>query len=237
MKRFFAATVVAAFVAMTCLGAMASSDGPKVTADEALTRLKEGNTRFVGGASVAPHQDAARRQETTAHGQHPFATILGCADSRVPAELVFDQGVGDLFMVRVAGNVAATDEIGTIEYGAEHLGVPLVVVLGHTNCGAVTAVVKNEPVTENIGKLVTPIVPAVKGVKERFATSDVGEIIAKSIEANVWQAIADMYAKSPLLKKMAAQGKLRVVGALYHTDSGEVQWLGEHPHQDMLLGR
>jgi len=236
MKRFFAASAMAAFLVTFSAMAMAFSGGPGVTAEEALAKLKEGNTRYVSGASVAPRQDAARRHETATGGQHPFVSVLSCADSRVPLELLFDQGVGDIFAIRVAGNVAATDEIGTIEYGAEHLGVPLVVVLAHTKCGAVTAVVKTEPVTENIGRLVAPIVPAVKGVKSRFATSDLDEVISRSIEANMWQAISDMYAKSPMLKKMAAEGKIKVVGALYDIDSGEVRWFGEHPANATLLG-
>lgn len=237
MKRFFTATLAATLVMGLCALAMASSAGPGLTPDEALTKLKEGNNRYVAGASVAPHQDAARRHETATGGQHPFATVLSCADSRAPVEVLFDQGVGDIFVVRVAGNVAATDEIGTIEYGAEHLAVPLIVVLGHTKCGAVTAVVKNEPVTENIGQLVAPIVPAVKAVKSRFASSNADELISKSIEANIWQAISDMYAKSPLLKKMAAAGKVKIVGALYDIDSGEVHWYGEHPSNANLLGK
>ncbi|EFL50494.1 carbonic anhydrase [Solidesulfovibrio fructosivorans JJ]] len=237
MKRAFAAFAAAVFVAATCALALASSAGPGLTSDEALAKLKEGNDRYVAKASVAPRRDAARRHETATGGQHPFATVLACSDSRVPVEVVFDQGVGDIFVVRVAGNVAATDEIGTMEYGAEHLGVPLIVVMGHTKCGAVSAVVKNEPVTENIGKLVAPIVPAVKSVKARFATANTDELIAKSIEANVWQAISDIYAKSPLIKKMAAAGKVKVVGALYDIDSGEVHWLGEHPNNAILLGK
>ncbi len=237
MKRYFTATTMLTLLFGLCAMAMASSGGPGLSADEALAKLKEGNMRYVAAASVAPHQDAARRHETATDGQHPFATILSCADSRVPLEIVFDQGVGDIFAVRVAGNVAAVDEIGTMEYGAEHLGVPLIVVLGHTKCGAVTAVVKNEPVTENIGKLVSPIVPAVKSVKSRFASSDLEELINKSIEANIWQAISDIYAKSPLLKQMAAAGKVKVVGALYDIDSGEVRWFGEHPSVATLLGK
>ncbi len=236
MKRFLAAMATTVFFMAMCAAALASSAGPGVTAEEALARLKEGNTRYVSRASVAPRQDAARRHETATGGQHPFATVLSCADSRAPVEVLFDQGIGDIFVVRVAGNVAATDEIGTIEYGAEHLGVPLVVVLAHTKCGAVTAVVKNEPVTENIGKLVAPIVPAVKGVKSRFATADVNEIVSLSIEANMWQAMSDMLAKSPLLKKMAAEGKIKVVGALYDIDSGEIHWYGEHPAAGSKLG-
>jgi len=237
MKRYLTLMAAAVLTISMATAAMAFSGGAGVSSDEALSRLKEGNTRYIGGAAVGPRQDAARRHETTVGGQHPFATVLTCADSRVPVEVVFDQGVGDIFTVRVAGNVANTDEIGTIEYGAEHLGVPLVVVLGHTKCGAVTAVVKNEHVTENIGKLVAPIVPAVDGVKKRFASADMDELISRSIEANVWQAIADMYAKSPLLKKMAADGKIKVVGALYDIDSGDVHWFGEHPANAALLGK
>ena len=237
MKRLFTATTMLALLLACCALALASSGGPGLTADEALAKLKEGNMRYVAQASVAPHQDAARRHETATDGQHPFATILSCADSRVPLEILFDQGVGDIFAVRVAGNVAAVDEIGTMEYGAEHLGVPLIVVLGHTKCGAVTAVVKNEPVTENIGQLVAPIVPAVKSVKSRFASASLDEVISKSIEANVWQAISDIYAKSPLLKKMAAAGKIKVVGALYDIDAGTVLWFGEHPSNASLLGK
>ena len=237
MKRYLTAMAVAAVTISMATAAMAFSGGAGIGADEALGRLKAGNTRYIGGAAVGPHQDAARRHETATGGQHPIATVLSCADSRVPVEVVFDQGVGDVFVVRVAGNVANTDEIGTIEYGAEHLGVPLVVVLAHTKCGAVTAVVKNEHVTENIGKLVAPIVPAVAGVKNRFASADMDELISRSIEANMWQAIADMYAKSPLLKKMAADGKIKVVGALYDIDSGDVHWFGEHPANASLLGK
>ncbi len=237
MKRVFSTMVTV----VVCLGlaalSLASSGGSGLGADEALTKLKEGNGRYVAGATVAPHQDAARRHETATGGQHPFATVLSCADSRVPVEVVFDQGVGDLFVVRVAGNVAAVDEIGTMEYGAEHLGVPLIVVLAHTKCGAVTAVVKNEPVTENIGQLVAPIVPAVKAVKARFASDSLDDVINKSIEANMWQAISDIYAKSPMLKQMAAAGKVKVVGALYDIDSGQVRWFGEHPSQANLLAK
>jgi carbonic anhydrase len=237
MKRFVAAFAGAVITFSMAGAAMAFSGGSGISAEEALARLKEGNTRYVAGAAVTPRQDAARRHETAVGGQHPFVSVLSCADSRVPVETLFDQGIGDVFVIRVAGNVANTDEIGTIEYGTEHLGTPLVVVLAHTKCGAVTAVVKGEHVTENIGKLVAPIVPAVASVKSRFASGDLNELINRSIEANMWQAIADMYAKSPLLKKMAADGKIKVVGALYDIDSGDVHWFGEHPSNANLLGK
>jgi carbonic anhydrase len=236
MKRFFVATAMATYLLAAVL-ALASSGGSGVTADEALNKLMEGNLRYASGATVQPHQNAARRQELASHGQHPFATVLSCSDSRVPPEVVFDQGLGDIFVIRVAGNVAATDELGSIEYAADHLSTPLVVVLGHTHCGAVTAVVKNEPATPNIAKLVAPIVPAVSGVRQRFSAADTEEVVAKAVEANVWQAVADMYANSPLLKKMATQGKIKVVGAIYDLESGKVRFLGEHPNQNLLLGK
>ena len=106
-------------------------------ADEALQKLIAGNARFAAGEPTAQHQDQARRCETVAGGQHPYVTILSCADSRVPPEIVFDAGLGDLFVIRIAGNVADTDEIATIEYGVGHLNSPLIVVMGHTKCGAV----------------------------------------------------------------------------------------------------
>ncbi len=115
-----------------------------ITADEAMARLEAGNRRFCAGQSLHPQQQAERREETATQGQHPFAIVLSCSDSRVPPELLFDQGIGDLFVVRVAGNVAATDEIATIEYGAEHLGAQLCVVMGHSRCGAVTAVINGD---------------------------------------------------------------------------------------------
>jgi len=234
MQRLSMAGVTLVLV-LAAFPSWAASGAPGVSADEALSKLVEGNARFVAGSLLHPDQDAARRQDTGANGQHPFAVVLTCADSRVPPEVVFDQGLGDLFVVRVAGNVAATDEIGSIEYAADHLGSALVVVLGHTKCGAVTAVVKKEPTTPSIGKLVAPIAPAVARVKKQFPSAGPDEIISKSVEANVWQAMADMHATSALLKRLEAQGKVKIVGAIYDVDSGQVRFLGEHPQKAARL--
>jgi len=234
MKRLSTAGVALVLV-LASFPVWAATVSPGVSADAALTKLKEGNARFAAGTLRHPNQDVARRQDTGANGQHPFAVVLACADSRVPPEVIFDQGLGDLFVVRVAGNVAATDEIGSIEYAADHLGTALVVVLGHTKCGAVTAVVKKEPTTASIGKLVSPIAPAVARVEKQFPTASQEEIIRRSVEANVWQAIADTYKTSSLLKRLAAQGKVNIVGAIYDVDSGQVRFLGEHPQKKTLL--
>jgi len=200
--------------------------------EEALARLKEGNARYVSGNATHPDQSIAYRKDL-ANGQTPFAAILSCSDSRVPPEIIFDQGLGDLFSIRVAGNVADTDEIGTIEYGVGHLNTPLLVVLGHTKCGAVTAVVTGAEVHGSVQKLVEHIVPAVTKAKSVGATGD--QLVEAAIVNNVWNSIADLLKRSPEAKDLVAKGKLQVVGAVYNLETGEVKWIGEHPEQKELL--
>ncbi len=204
--------------------------------DEALARLKEGNERYVAGKPQYPHQGRERRALTAGQGQHPFATVLACSDSRVPVELIFDQGVGDLFVVRVAGNVAQTDEIGSMEYAVEHLATPVVVVLGHTQCGAVTAVVENAKLPPNVANLVAPIKSAVAKAKAENPEATPEALIGAAIRDNVLQAMEDLFQKSPMIKEQVKDKKIRVVGALYEIDTGQVQWLGPHPDQDKWLG-
>jgi len=229
-KSLFSLFSLILLLAISIVGA-ASTAGPGISGDEALTKLTDGNARYVAAKATHPEQDAARRLDTATNGQHPFVALLSCADSRVPPEVVFDQGVGDLFVVRVAGNVAATDELGTIEYGVEHLGIPLLMVMGHTQCGAVSAVVNGAAATGNLAKLLQPIVPAAESVM----SAPEAERVDKAITANVWQAIADAYADSPVIKEYAKAGKLKVVGALYHLDTGKVDVLGSHPNEMELL--
>lgn len=214
--------------------AFAASNGPGISPDQALARLKEGNARFVADTPARPNL-AGKRLLTSQNGQTPYAIVLSCADSRAPVELVFDQGIGDLFVIRVAGNVAATDEIGTAEYGADHLNVPLMVVLGHTQCGAVTAVAQGAEVHGNIPALVAPIVPAVAAAQKANPKLERSALVPKIIEANVWQAIDDMMRQSPIIRARVAAGKLKVVGGIYHLDDGKVEWMGEHPQQAKLL--
>jgi len=234
MRKAMICTLVFAFVLNAAL-ALASATGSGVTANQALQKLKDGNARFVSGKMQHPNQDAARRDDTAKNGQHPYVSVLSCSDSRVPPELLFDQGVGDVFVIRVAGNVAATDEIGSVEYGAEHLGAQLVVVLGHTKCGAVTAVVKGDKVGGSIPTLVKPIVPAFKTVTKANPGVQKADLVDKTITQNVWQAIADLYKKSAILRELAHEGKVKIVGGLYHIDSGQVDFLGAHPNEAKLL--
>jgi carbonic anhydrase len=227
------AAPLCAFIVLTTL-AFASDAAPAgPTSDEALQMLVDGNARFVSGAVQHPHADEARIAETS-KGQHPFVTIISCSDSRVPPELLFDAGLGDLFVIRVAGNVSDTDEIGTAEYGTEHLGTPLVVVMGHTSCGAVKAVCTNAEVGGSIPGLVDNVVPAVQHAKD--ATGLEGEaLVPTAVHMNVWQSMADLLSNSPIIAELVESGKVKVVGAVYDISTGAVEWMGEQPHQDEYI--
>lgn len=233
MKRILSLSLM---VVVLCAAMVwASAPKPTLTPDQALERLQRGNERFLAAKPIHPNQDAFRRSVTAKEGQKPFATILGCADSRVPLELVFDAGVGDLFVVRVAGNVTYFDQAGTIEYGADHLGSNLVVVLGHTKCGAVTAVVNGEEAHGNIPALVANIVPPVTKVKADNPGLAGADLLNKAIEANTFQAIEDLFKSSPIMRDMVKAQQAKVVAAIYDVESGKVNWLGEHPRQAELL--
>jgi carbonic anhydrase len=209
--------------------------GPGVSPDAALSRLKEGNRRFRTGASVHPNLDARRLMETAGKGQAPFATILGCSDSRVPCELVFDQGVGDLFVVRVAGNVCAVDETGSIEYGVGHLGTPLLVVLGHEKCGAVTAVAIEAELEGSIPQLVEQIRPAVAEAQRMHPGLKSDALVRFALRANVIQSIEELFRRSGTTRRLVREGKVVIVGAVYDLETGEVTWLGPHPRQAALV--
>lgn len=209
--------------------APAAGPGPGISPDAALKMLEEGNARFVSGKPEHPHQNKARRVETATQGQTPFATILACSDSRSPVELIFDQGLGDLFVVRVAGNVAGVDETASIEYAAEHLHTPLLVVMGHTKCGAVTAVVEKAPLKGSLLSLAAKIKPAVFRTQAAHRDLKGDALIALAIKANVQQAMTDLLRRSRIVKNLVKSGNLQVVGAIYDLESGKVEWLGPHP--------
>lgn len=183
--------------------------------DTALQRLMEGNQRFVQHQPQYPDQSQARLQEV-AQAQHPFATILSCADSRVPAEIIFDQGIGDIFDVRIAGNIATPEVIGSIEYAVALLNTPLLMVLGHERCGAVTAAVQNEPLPGDISTFVKAIKPVVAKVKYQP-----GNTVDNAVIANVHYQIQRLK-RSPLLSERLQSGKLKIVGGRYDLDTGSV---------------
>ena len=222
--------VLHTIVASLLLAASTSFAAP--SANEALNNLAEGNARFVAGKPKHPNQDATRRT-AVATGQNPFATVLSCSDSRVPVEVLFDQGIGDTFVVRVAGNVSDVDEIGSIEYGVGHLNTPLLVIMGHTSCGAVKAVTEGAQVHGSIPKLVDNIGPAVAKARQSGLTGPA--LVAEGVKWNVWTSIDDVFKNSSEVRQLVSSGKLTVVGAVYELDSGKVNWLGAHPEQARLL--
>jgi carbonic anhydrase len=229
--------VLAFLLVFAPVAAMASSAAVHpVSPEQAIQMLAEGNMRFALGQSTHPNISFSRRLLTTTEGQAPFATIIGCSDSRVPVEILFDQGVGDLFVIKVAGNVADTDEIGSAEYGVDHLGTPVLMVLGHTYCGAVTAVTTGAEVHGSIPALVDNIVPAVEKARHEHPDADVPDLVAKATEANIWQAIEDILTKSHAIADRAKDGRVMVVGGMYNILSGKVEILGAHPNQTELLG-
>ncbi len=201
----------------------------------ALEKLEAGNLRFLSGHSVHPRLDEGVRYNNSTNGQKPFATIMACSDSRVPVEILFDQGIGDLFVIKVAGNVSDVDEIGSIEYGIAHLGTPVMVVMGHTSCGAVTAVTMKDHVHGNIPALVDNIVPAVKKAEAKYHHLKDKELVPYAIEENVWQSISDLYHFSKDARDLTKSGKLAVIGAIYDIESGKVRWLGHHPDEENLI--
>lgn len=228
--------MVLLLVAAAYIGRSALADEPNshaahgsgeatLTPDASLKMLQDGNARFVSGALQHPHQDAARRGDV-ASGQRPFAVILACADSRVAPEVVFDEGLGDLFVIRVAGNIADDAVLGSIEYAVEHLGSPLVVVMGHERCGAVTAAVDavktGAPPPGHLSALVDPIRPAVTSQKP-------GEdLLDRAIVANVAEQVAKVSADEELAAAIKS-GKLKVVGGRYDLDTGEFKLTESKP--------
>lgn len=193
---------------------------PKVAPAEALTRLKDGNQRFVAGKLQHPRQTAKRRAEL-ATGQHPFAIVLGCADSRTSPEVIFDQGLGDIFVIRVAGNVLNDETVASIEYAVDHLGAQLIVVLGHTRCGAIMAARETIAAKAEAPGHIQSLVKAIQPAVEATTGGDV-EATAKANVLNVVQALRD---SAPILKKMVVAGTISVVGAHYDLDTGAVEFL------------
>jgi carbonic anhydrase len=198
------------------------SDQPSVAPAEAISKLKEGNGRYTSGNLQHPGQTTERRTEL-AKTQYPFASIVSCSDSRVPPEIVFDQGLGDLFIVRVAGNVINDEGVGSIEYSVDHLGTRLIVVLGHQRCGAVQAaketIAAKGKAPGHIESLVTAIKPAV----ETTAKDD----LDATIKANVKNVVQALRSSTPILKAKVDSGEVKVIGGYYSLDTGAVTFLDE----------
>ena len=200
-----------------------------IPAHEALKRLREGNLRFSASlrgsdAPLAP----AKRPELT-NDQEPFAIVLGCSDARVPAEIVFDQGLGDLFVIRVAGNVVAPSQVGSVEFAAARFGTRLVVVLGHSNCGAILATLEElqrptENQSRNLQSIVDRVRPSVAGLLETDLRHDLGALVKQAVRANIRASVDHLRHGSQVLEQLIQEDGLRVIGAEYSQETGAVEF-------------
>lgn len=222
MKKFFVAFLLVALAISTT----ACSSKPKSNdieydieseqAEQALEKLMSGNEKYLSG-DITPDIGASLRKDLAKNGQHPYAIVITCSDSRVPAELIFDSSIGDIFVIRTAGNVVSDFEIGSVEYGAEHLGSPLVFVLGHTNCGAVTAATEGGEAEGKIQAIVDEIEPSVQKAKDAGAE----DVLTKAIELNVMNSV-DKILSSEIINELKEEGKVEVIGGVYDINTGTI---------------
>lgn len=205
-----------------------------IPALEALHQLREGNRRFVTGARTLDAQlDQSRRKELTT-GQQPFAIILGCSDSRVPAEIVFDQGLGDLFVIRVAGNIVAPSQVGSVEFAAERFGTRLVVVLGHSQCGAILATLEelrrpSDRQSHNLRSIVNRIRPSIEALLSTDLANDMDELVKQAVRANVRASTNHLRSGPHILEMLIEKQNLLVVGAEYSLETGVVDFFDGFP--------
>lgn len=203
-----------------------------ISAKDALLKLQNGNRRFVAGDIDAATMASRAHQAGLSSGQAPFAIVLACSDSRVPVELVFDQGLGDLFVIRVAGNVVAPSQIGSIEFAASQFGTRLVVVLGHSNCGAVIATLKELSLEQphrspNSRAIVDRVRPAIEPVLNAHANSDEETLTAAAVRANIHASVEQLSHGSLFLEQLISDGELRIIGAEYSIETGNVDFFAQ----------
>lgn len=206
-----------------------------ITASEALQRLRDGNRRFVAGLPSPELVTSHERRADLVEGQSPFAVVLGCSDSRAPVELIFDQGLGSLFVIRVAGNIVAPSQIGSVEFAAERFGTRLVVVLGHTRCGAIDATLEElqRPTPEqsrNLHSIIDRIRPAVEGLLATELRNDARALARSAVRANVRMSANYLRHGSAILERQIQEKGLVVVGAEYSVETGAVDFFDRVPH-------
>ena len=205
-----------------------------ISAREALNRLREGNLRFMSDARASEAFLSPNRRAELAKSQEPFAIILGCSDSRVPAEIVFDQGLGDLFVIRVAGNIVAPSQVGSVEFAAARFGTPLVVVLGHTGCGAILATLEElrrptENQSRNLRSIVDRVRPSVEGLLATDLRHDLEALVKQAVRANIRASANHLRHGSQVLEQLIQDDRLLVVGAEYSLETGAVEFFDGVP--------
>ena len=203
-----------------------------MNADIALEKLIAGNKRYVESTADGAELTINIKRQDPADGQKPFAIVLGCSDSRVPAELVFNRGPGDLFVIRVAGNVVAPSQIGSVEFACQNFGTQLVVVLGHSHCGAVKATVEAlmgdpDELSPNVASIVDLVAPAVLPVVKRQQFTDDNDLVHQAMQANVQQSVNDLQIRSSILRSMVEKGDIKIIGAEYSIETGVVDFYND----------
>jgi carbonic anhydrase len=219
VRMFQAGFAVAILFAGLCSEVLKAADhDDAITSEQALQRLKDGNDHYATD-KVEPKDTGHQRRADLVKGQHPFAVVVTCADSRVPPELIFNQGLGDIFVIRVAGNIADPFTLGSVEYAVEHLHAPLVVILGHDHCGAVGAAMGTEKPTGNLGALLHEVhVGDVASMPKETAEP-------AAVKNNVIHQTEQVTAQSDVLKETVKEKKVQIAPAIYHLDTGKVEWL------------
>lgn len=220
MNRIFKSYTIFLFELGVFLGLMFQVSAVEINPSKIpLERLKQGNQRYITSTTVC-HEDWSAKRTAHTKGQAPFAVIVTCSDSRVPPEIIFDQSLGDLFVVRVAGNIVDDFAIGSIEYGVSVLGANFVLVLGHSNCGAVDAALKGLKFDNHIQSVLTAIQPAVEATK-----NDSGNLLEKTTKANVRNVEEKLKKSKPVLANLLEKGMLHISGGYYDLESGKVEFL------------
>ena len=220
MKKVICTSFLALALSFNVNACFANHDVDNLSAKQALDKLKEGNARFVKFHSKHPDENKKRRKEML-EGQHPFVVILSCSDSRVPAELIFDQGLGDIFVIRNAGNVLNEHVIGSIEYAVMHCGVKLIVIMGHQDCGAIAATLSGVSETKYIQALEDSIKPAIEDCKKQGLEINSDNVV----KAHVMQDINELFDKDSELSQYMKKHDVKIVPAYYHIDTGKVDFL------------
>ncbi len=206
--------------------------GPNFTAAEALARMRDGNARFASNVVSVDSLARMLRRQDLAHEARPFAIVLGCSDARAPAEIVFDQGLGELFVIRVAGNIVSPSQVGSVEFAAERYGARLVVVMGHTHCGAVEATLEalegsGAPASTNLMSIVQRVRPSLETVRDAGGDLGRAELLRKSTRANVRMSVDHLRHGSAVLERLIERDGLAVVGAEYDVETGRVDFFDE----------
>lgn len=193
--------------------------------NEIVRILQQGNARFASDKPMHPRTDPVIRRQTLVEGQKPMVAVLSCSDSRSPVEIVFDQGIGDIFSFRDAGNIVTRNVVGTLELGVYKFGIPVIVVLGHTDCSAVTLAINEDTLQGSISPVIEKIIPIARETRRKYPELTGGDFLTEVTKANALKGVREIREMSPLIREKSEQGKMLVVAALHDLETGKVRWL------------